>query len=242
MFRCSSIETRRGGYFEGLATAYLKYDLGQAGFYSDVEAYATWAKAHGLSAKETRIDLVTRLRDGDGYAAIQCKFYASGHTISKSEIDSFLAASGKETFRSRVVIDTAETPWGTTLNPRLLVNRIDLHEMRKSRINWADYKPSGQVTLKPPKEPRPHQVEAIDAVAEGFATHDRGRLIMDCRTGKTFTALKIAERVVGLGKRVLILFPSLALIAQTVRGWSADSEPLCMFIMFICGLLSVASR
>jgi len=37
----------------------------------------------------------------------------------------------------------------------------------------------------------------------------RGKLIMACGTGKTFTALKIAEEIAGKGKRVLFLVPSL---------------------------------
>jgi hypothetical protein len=44
------------------------------------------------------------------------------------------------------------------------------------------------------KSLRPHQTEAVDAVFAGFADHDRGKLIMACGTGKTFTSLKVAER------------------------------------------------
>ncbi len=44
----------------------------------------------------------------------------------------------------------------------------------------------------------------------GLAKPDRGKLIMACGTGKTFTSLKIAEDLAGAGKRVLFLVPSLA--------------------------------
>lgn len=47
---------------------------------------------------------------------------------------------------------------------------------------------------------------------------------MACGTGKTFTALKIAEALAGKGKHVLFLVPSLALIAQTIREWTADTK------------------
>ena len=40
---------------------------------------------------------------------------------------------------------------------------------------------------------RRHQVTAIEAVVKGYRDHDRGRLIMACGTGKTLTALWIAE-------------------------------------------------
>lgn len=63
----------------------------------------------------------------------------------------------------------------------------------------------------------------MEAVEAGFSEHDRGKLIMACGTGKTFTALKIAEKLAGKGKRVLFLVPSLALISQTVREWTKDT-------------------
>jgi predicted helicase len=59
---------------------------------------------------------------------------------------------------------------------------------------------------------------------------DRGKLIMACGTGKTFTALKIAESLAGAGKRVLFLVPSLSLLSQTLTEWTQESEiPLHSF-------------
>lgn len=53
---------------------------------------------------------------------------------------------------------------------------------------------------------------------------------MACGTGKTFTALKIAEKMAGKGKRVLFLVPSLSLLSQTLREWNQDTEtPLINF-------------
>jgi predicted helicase len=40
-----------------------------------------------------------------------------------------------------------------------------------------------------------HQKAAIGDVIKGIAGADRGKLIMACGTGKTFTALKIAEQL-----------------------------------------------
>ncbi|OOD82685.1 DEAD/DEAH box helicase, partial [Mycobacterium tuberculosis] len=67
-----------------------------------------------------------------------------------------------------------------------------------------------------------------DAVFRGFAVgNDRGKLIMACGTGKTFTALKIAERIAadnGGSARILLLVPSISLLSQTLREWTAQSE------------------
>nr|WP_245875736.1 DEAD/DEAH box helicase family protein [Puniceibacterium antarcticum] len=58
----------------------------------------------------------------------------------------------------------------------------------------------------------------------GLAEADRGKLIMACGTGKTVTSLKIAEDLVCAGGRVLFMVPSLALMSQTVREWTNDTD------------------
>ena len=77
---------------------------------------------------------------------------------------------------------------------------------------------------------RPHQTQALEDVTAGLHAAERGKLIMACGTGKTFTALKIAEKNCADGGNVLFLVPSLALLSQTLREWSADSgRPLRSF-------------
>ena len=77
---------------------------------------------------------------------------------------------------------------------------------------------------------RPHQTQALEDVTTGLHAAERGKLIMACGTGKTFTALKIAEKNCADGGNVLFLVPSLALLSQTLREWSADSgRPLRSF-------------
>ncbi len=64
---------------------------------------------------------------------------------------------------------------------------------------------------------------------------------MACGTGKTFTSLKIAETIAGTGKRVLFLVPSLALVSQTIREWTADAQvPLRSFA--VCSDTKVGKR
>lgn len=43
---------------------------------------------------------------------------------------------------------------------------------------------------------------------------------MACGTGKTFTALRIAERMAGIGGRALYLVPSISLFQQSMREWA----------------------
>ena len=45
---------------------------------------------------------------------------------------------------------------------------------------------------------------------------------MACGAGKTFTALRIAEAVAGVGGRVLYLVPSISLFSQSMREWATQ--------------------
>src|SRR6185295_4839984 len=86
------------------------------------------------------------------------------------------------------------------------------------------------IKLKKKKDLRAHQKVALADVQAGFKKENRGKLIMACGTGKTFTALKIAETIVPDGGHVLFLVPSISLISQTLGEWSAQSErPLSPF-------------
>jgi predicted helicase len=42
---------------------------------------------------------------------------------------------------------------------------------------------------------------------------------MACGTGKTFTSLRIAERIVSDGERILFAAPTVALVSQARREW-----------------------
>jgi len=226
-----SAETERdkGTYYERLCKAFLLNDPVQAEQYSGAWTWTEWAPQHGLSGKDTGIDLVAKLRDEEGFAAIQCKFYSPKHKIAKTDIDSFLAASSKAPFARRVVMDSTEVEWSgnaeTMLEGQTIpVLRIGLGDMRASPIQWSTFAATEEVVLEAKKELRPHQQDALDAVRSGLAENDRGKIIMACGTGKTFTGLKIAEDLVGADGTVLFLVPSLALMAQTVREWSVPSE------------------
>ncbi len=110
------------------------------------------------------------------------------------------------------------------------VSKIDLHDLENSQIDWVQYHPKQAPVLKPKKSLRAHQQNALAAVVNGLQTADRGKLIMACGTGKTFTSLKIAETLAGAGKRVLFLVPSLSLLSQTLTEWTQESAtPLHSF-------------
>ena len=224
-------ERDKGTAFENLCSAFLTHDPVQKDQYEVPLRYADWAWEQGLPEQDIGIDLVAKLRNTEGWCAIQCKFWAKGKTLQKKEIDSFLASSGRKEFARRLIIDTTGKDWSkqaedTIRAQSVPVTRIGLHDLRESPVDWVRFVKEEQVVSKEPKKtPHPHQEEAIRRVLSGLsASGSRGKLLMACGTGKTFTSLRIAEDLIGAGGRVLYLVPSLALMSQTVREWSADAR------------------
>ncbi len=227
-FRSASVtEREKGTYFEELVCVYLRNEATYRDLYEKVWTYADWAKERGLSGKDTGIDLVARTQGTDEYHAIQCKLYAEDYKVQKKDIDSFFTASGKAPFSHRIIVTTTNN-WSDNAEDALQgqqppVSKIDLQALEDSQIDWAKYQPSKPVAFKTKKELRGHQETALNAVAAGLKEAERGKLIMACGTGKTFTSLKIAERLAGKGKRVLFLVPSLSLLSQTLTEWTQES-------------------
>ncbi|WP_375678142.1 DEAD/DEAH box helicase [Bartonella sp. AP72JLCBS] len=238
----------RGTSFEKFVIAYLTQDPLQCQEYEKVQTYCEWAKEHGEDGRDIGIDLVAKIRDEEGYAAIQCKFYSANHQIKKEDIDSFIAASGKKIFTRRILVDSTEGNWSnnadlTCEGQGVRIQRINLFDLENSQIDWSTFESKGEATLKKKEAKKllDHQQEALKAVCDGLQTADRGKLIMACGTGKTFTSLKIAETLAGQGKRVLFLVPSLSLMSQTIREWTADTAiPLRSFA--VCSDTQVGKR
>ncbi|MFE5117552.1 DEAD/DEAH box helicase family protein [Arthrobacter koreensis] len=233
-FRQAPTNVERGTKFEQLMVRYFELDPMLSQQYDKVWRWIDWPGRDGKP--DTGIDLVARERDTGDYTAIQCKFYEPDHYLQKGDLDSFFTASGKTPFTNRVIISTTNK-WGPHAEDALdgqtiPVQRISLEDLAESAIDWDIAWPQGelQVDLAPstPYTLRPHQQEALDAVFRGFAEgNDRGKLIMACGTGKTFTSLKIAEQLAqenGGKARILFAVPSISLLSQTLREWTARSE------------------
>lgn len=241
----SRTEREKGGYFEELVAAYLRHEPTYRDLYEEVLPYATWAAGQGLNAQDVGIDLVAITRGTDEVHAIQCKLYASDYRLQKADIDSFFTASGKKPFAHRIIVSTTNL-WSANAEAALEgqqipVTRLDLHDLEASRIDWSKFAPQKAPALKEQKSLRPDQKQALRSVVQGLAASDRGKLIMACGTGKTFTSLKIAEEVAGSGKRVLFLVPSLALLSQTLTEWTQESAtPLHSFA--VCSDSDVGKR
>ncbi|MDE2718344.1 MAG: DEAD/DEAH box helicase family protein, partial [Chloroflexota bacterium] len=244
----SETEAQKGRLFERLMQAYFREDPLHQERFSQVWLWQEWVPH--FNEEETRraaqqpdsgpplrfdlndigIDLVARERDG-GWCAIQCKCYAPGTRIAKKHLDSFVSASARDPFTSRIFVDTGDS-WGPNalktlrgLKPACIVLRFG--DLASRPFDWPDLVSRDPEDLRYVGEPfelRPHQREALEGVLVGFRGHDRGKLIMACGTGKTFTALRIAEAVAKTGGRVLYLVPSISLFAQSMREWATQKS------------------
>ena len=234
-FRDSARSERdKGTAFERLVQAYLRTDALWAEKFSNVWLWSDWPGRDGRG--DAGIDLVAEEADSGELWAIQAKFYDPDHRLEKGDIDSFFTESGKEPFKQRMLVSTTDH-WSSKAEEALEgqqipVTRVRLMDLAESTVDWSNYnidQPSEMQHLAP-RTLRPHQQEALDDVMGGFEASDRGKLIMACGTGKTFTALRIAETMAGKGGRVLFLVPSISLLQQTLREWTNHSDvPLHSF-------------
>ncbi|UVJ43484.1 DEAD/DEAH box helicase family protein [Pseudomonas sp. LS1212] len=234
-YRNASVtEREKGTYFEELIYTYLRNEATYRDLYEQVWTYSDWAKEQGLDKRDTGIDLVAKTQGTGEYHAVQCKLYASDYRVQKKDIDSFFTASGKKPFTHRIIVASTNN-WSEHANDALqnqhqTVSKIDLNDLENSQIDWAKFKPSQAPVLRAKKKLLEHQQTALNATEFGLKTAHRGKLIMACGTGKTFTSLKIAEKLAGKGKRVLFLVPSLSLLSQTLTEWTQESgTPLHSF-------------
>jgi len=184
---------------------------------ANIWRWADWPglARHGFPAQDIGIDLVAETAAG-AQVAIQCKCYADDYRVGRDDIKDFVTAAAPQIFNLRWFVATSQC---TAVADRLIA---------KNAIRIIDFREHLALKLgaqKPRREPQPLQQEAIDAVARGFEKSgcDRGRLIMACGTGKTFTALRIAEQLApnkpAAGAAILFIAPSIALVAQARREW-----------------------
>lgn len=234
-YRATAVtEREKGTYFEELILTYLRNEATYRDLYSQVWTWASWAPGHGFTAKDDGIDLVAQVTGSGQFHAIQCKFYDPDYKLQKKDIDSFFTASGRKPFTHRVIVSSTDH-WSDHAENALVdqqppVSKITLHDLEESQIDWARYQPRKAPVLKAKKSLLPHQETALKEVTAGLKDADRGKLIMACGTGKTFTSLKIAEAMAGKAKRVLFLVPSLSLLSQTLTEWTQESSiPLHSF-------------
>ncbi len=219
-------EHDKGKRFESLVRRFMMTEPTFVQRFEKVIPFAEWEGRE--DDKDRGIDLVGFERITGVLCAIQCKFYGADDYIDLATISTFFTALGKSAFDSGVIVTTSNN-WSRNAEKALEdqtkpIQRIGLEHFTQADIDWDAFLPEDETSLHrlPPKQLRPHQRHALEQVVGGFAFHDRGKMIMACGTGKTFTSLKIAEAMYPSGGLVLFLVPSIALLSQSLREWTAE--------------------
>ena len=202
------------------------------------------------SGHDVGIDLVAETESD--FWAVQCKMYDDGHPVSKADLDSFMSASSKtfidsdgnrRMFSNRLLIATTdnlgENARAMMQNQIPPVSTLMYRSLVDAEVDWEALENNihGKKARRPRHQLRPHQQEALDKALAYYSENDRGKLIMACGTGKTFTSLRIMEALhdknVGEKKGcILFLAPSISLVGQTMREWMANTAlplaPICV--------------
>ena len=241
-YRAESLNTRsQGDKFERLMQRYLQTDPIYSNKLDKVWLWNEFPFRSHFGGNDTGIDLVAVTFSGE-YWAIQCKFFAESATMDKGHVDSFLATSGRtfkdedfltRGFSHRLWISTTNNwgnnAWQAIQNQVPAVNRIGLSDLRSAQVDWKKLEGEvhGNAARLAVKSLFDHQKFAVEKSHEHFKTNDRGKLVMACGTGKTFTSLRIAEKETDGKGFILFLVPSISLLSQTLREWTGDAvEPL----------------
>jgi len=182
------------------------------------------------------IDLVVKTKE-DGYWAVQCKCYADNNLVNTSDLGKFVAKvyagfeiDGKKMAFSHICLVTTSdlTENAKKVWAKQEIQKIKIYSeiLNDTGVNWEKLYNNiyGKDALLPKKSLRDHQKTALENTNEHFSSNERGKLIMACGTGKTFTALRIAENETNKKGTVLFLVPSIALLGQTLREWKSDTE------------------
>lgn len=230
-------ERDKGTQFERLTRFFLKNDPLWKTRLSDVWM---WSNAPTNDGADIGIDLVALDREDGTYWAIQCKCLDDDATLDYKEVATFYGKTGnKGEYPHTMIVTTAARFSGhlDTVSDNWNTVRLFADDLAASEIDYSDWIEGRTTTTRTFKEPRDHQREAIDACIQGLQTHDRGKLIMACGTGKTITALRLSEEWLlsqgQVGGRVLFLAPSIALVGQSMREWANQSK-LPMVCAVVC--------
>ena len=218
----------KGRLFERLVKAFLEWDKAQSQRFSRVWLWRDWPGNRGQH--DVGIDIVAEERDGGDLVAIQCKFYGPSTQIVREHVNSFLGAYGAEEFARGIFVSTSDR-WTGNAEDAIAsfgkpVTRWGPDIFENSSIDWStfDLNNPADLSVRQTKNLWDYQDAALQDTVTGFKEHERGKLIMACGSGKTFTALRIAERVAGTGATVLFLTPSISLLSQSLIDWANDAD------------------
>ena len=222
-----------GKDFERLSKWYLENDPFWAAVFRQVWLWDDWPHRWG---RDKGIDLIAETHDGRVFA-VQAKNYGLQTSITKADVDTFLSESSRPQIAERLLIATTDLIGANAIEVmRAQEKRVTtclLQELRASDLVWPSSANELTAVSLALVGPRPHQIEALDAIDAWADTTDcRAQVVMACGTGKSLVGVWAADRLGA--QRVLVLAPTLTLIRQTARTWTRHAA-IRRRLLLVCG-------
>lgn len=246
-FRNESVtEHDKGAKFEKLIKRWFLTEPKYANVLDKVWLWEEFPGKESMGGVDLGIDLVAKTDEGK-FWAIQCKCYQDDAVISKKMVDSFIANANRQFVDDEMHTNrfdklfwvSTTSHWGKNAQESIKHQAIQFvpiytNDLQYSSVNWTELVEGkqGKEALLAGKTMRSHQIEALTKAHEYFENNDRGKMIMACGTGKTYTSLKIVENETKGKGLVLYMVPSIALLSQGLKSWTEDSQyklkPVCI--------------
>ena len=219
----------------------------------DVEHCYLWtewpereARFPSTTNQDIGIDAVAVRRSDGEHIAIQCKSrqldeHGRGGSISKDELNKFIASSADDLWAERWLVTNGDNPMSPNIprTPGLRKKPIKQVNITNDLLQQQTTSTSEEC---PHCQPNPDgeerrqtktcmQNEAVTESVRILREHEqsdsgglpvgqaRGRIILPCGTGKTRISLRIVEELTPPGELSIILCPSIALVAQLRREY-----------------------
>lgn len=189
------------------------------------------------TGRDMGVDGIYKTGDGE-LRAYQVKFRSRRPSLTWEELSTFMGLTDQVS--QRVLFTNCEAL------PDLMRDRSGFVAIRGSDLDrltpddfvaMQQWLSGGQITL-PRKQPRPHQQEALDAIASTLENNNRATVIMACGTGKSLVALWAAEQ--RASRTLLVLVPSLALLRQLLHEWLRETRWDNLAYLCVCSDPTVA--
>jgi len=220
----------KGDAFERLCAAFLRTDPRYVAELKSVwlrhEVPAAIAKRLNLPSSDEGIDGIAETHGGE-FWSLQCKFLSNHKsTLTKNALDGFahLSFTHCKGITKALVLHTSSAP--IRKHKLLGVSEIGLREFEGlDEAAWAAIRVAAtssrhRAVTHTPRQPRPHQEAAVAAVTAHLQTHDRGRVLMACGSGKSLVGFWV-QAAMG-ARQVVVAVPSLSLLNQTMKEWATE--------------------
>ena len=241
--RIEDLETpqERGDAFEVFAEAYLATQkIHQAAdVWPDGAVPSDIVKKLQLPPTDMGVDGVCLTLNGD-YAAYQVKFRTGRRPQTWKELSTFIGLADRADLKVLFTNSSEVLDVVTDRKDFFCIRGADLDRLTEDDLTAIDTWLQGEFIPFEPFSPRAHQAAALNDVLSGLKEHDRVTAVMACGTGKTLTALWMAERL--KPKRILVLLPSLSLVRQTLHEWLKQTRWERPRFLAVCSDPSVKSN